>query len=63
MVKVKKRSGIIEEFSEEKIRESCKKAGSTGEQAACVVLEITEKIADLATISTHELSEMVESSL
>ena len=62
MVKVKKRSGIIEDFSEEKIQESCRKAGSTGEQAACVLLEIVEKVGDLATISSDELSQMVESS-
>jgi transcriptional regulator NrdR family protein len=63
MVKVKKRNGILEEFSEEKIRESCRKAGSTGEQAACVLVEIVEKVGDLATISSGELSGMVESSL
>ncbi|UCD73550.1 MAG: ATPase [Candidatus Bathyarchaeota archaeon] len=63
MVEVKKRDGSIEDFIESKIIAACEKAGSTAEQAACVVLDVVEKIGDAALISTEELSELVESSL
>ncbi len=63
MVEVKKRDGSTESFTEAKIRAACENAGSTTEQAACVVLDIVGKVGDVASVSAEELSEMVESSL
>jgi transcriptional regulator NrdR family protein len=63
LVKVKKRSGKIEEFVESKIVAGVKKAGATAEQAGRVAKEVAGKVVHKTEVAAEEMSEMVVSSL
>ena len=63
MVKVKKRDGRLEEFTESKIIAGCKKAGATAKEAAQVAKEVSKKIANMTIVEAEKLSSMVVASL
>lgn len=62
MVKIKKRSGKLEEFMKSKIVSGCKKTGATAEQAVQVAKDVSVKVAKIAVVPA-KLSNMVVTSL
>lgn len=63
MVKIKKRSGGLEEFKISKIITGCKKSGATVKQAAKVAKNISKKVARMRVVPAARLSNMVVTSL
>ncbi|WXG42976.1 MAG: ATP cone domain-containing protein [Promethearchaeati archaeon SRVP18_Atabeyarchaeia-1] len=63
MVKVKKRDGRIEEFSESKIVAAVEKAGATAKQAAQVAKDIAKKVANMVDVTTAKLSDLIATEL
>ncbi len=63
MVKIRKRSGRLEDFVESKIVAGVKKAGATAKEAAQVAKEVSTKVAHKAEVTAEELSKMVVTSL
>lgn len=70
MVKVKKRNGIVQEFTESKIVAGIKRAGATVEEAGHVAKEVakkmernTEDVLEIGEVTAAELSKMVVNEL
>lgn len=63
MVKVKKRSGKVEEFMKSKIARGCQKAGATASEAARVAEEVARGVATMTVVSAERLAGMVVKSL
>lgn len=63
MVKVKKRSGRLEEFKKSKILAACKKAGASAKEATEVAKEVSIKVAEMVMVPAAKLSNMVVAAL
>jgi transcriptional regulator NrdR family protein len=60
-VKVKKKDGRIEEYTQAKIVEGVRKAGATEEQATRVARDVTDQI--VTVVTTTQLAKLVAASL
>ena len=63
MVKVKKRDGRTQDFSESKITTGVRKSGATAREAEAVAKEVSKKVGGRTEVTAEELSEMVVASL
>jgi transcriptional regulator NrdR family protein len=63
LVRIKKRSGKIEEFIESKIATSCEKAGASAKQAQHVADQVSKMVAPKREVTADDLSNMVATSL
>jgi transcriptional regulator NrdR family protein len=63
LVKVKKRSGRLEEFIESKIITAVRKAGASAKEAQHVADQVSKKVAPKTEVSANDLSNMVAASL
>jgi transcriptional regulator NrdR family protein len=63
LVRVKKRSGKIEEFLESKIITGVRRAGANAKDAAYVANQVSRMVAPLREVTADDLSNMVASSL
>ena len=63
MVRVKKRSGRLEEYIESKIATSVQKAGASAKEAEHVAKQVSKMVAPKREVTADDLSNMVAASL
>jgi len=63
MVKVKKKSGTLEEFMKVKIVSVCQRAGATAKEAGGVAEDVSKKVVKKTMVTSEEIGKMVVDSL